>query len=581
MKKLTILLSLLLLINCTKQDQNSDNFDFTTVFEKSNGMETPTYPQIIDYYEKLANKYATINLQEIGETDSGHPLHIITFNPETNFNFEELHKQGKNVLLINNGIHPGESDGIDASMLLFRDLAEQKIKTSENTIIVAIPVYNVGGAINRNSGTRTNQNGPEAYGFRGNARNYDLNRDFIKNDTRNAQTFAKIFHKVKPDLFIDNHVSNGADYQYTLTHLFTQHNKLGGEIGNYLHTELQPQLEASLVQKKWDITPYVNVWGTTPDKGWSQFMDSPRYSTGYTTLWNTPGLMVETHMLKPYKKRVEGTYALLLSAIEILEKDGTKIKKLKNESTNHWKTVKEYPITWKVDTSKSTKFNFKGYEGNFIGSKITGKPRLKYDRNKPYTKEVNYKNYFIPSNTISIPKAYILPKGWWNIKNLLDINNIRYSTLAKDSIMTVEVLTIDSFKTQNNPFEGHYIHYNTQVKKSNQNITFHEGDLIIPTDQEGIRYLLETLEPEAPDSFFNWNFFDTVLQQKEGFSPYVWEDKAYELLQNDPKLKQKFEEKRKDTAFANNWYAQLDWIHKQSSNYEKAHLTYPVYRILR
>ena len=580
MKKLTILLSLLLLTNCAKQDQTNDNFDFTTVFEKSNGLETPTYQEIIAYYKNLANRHATINLQEIGETDSGHPLHIVTFNPEATFNFEELHKS-KNILLINNGIHPGESDGIDASMLLFRDFAEKKIKIPENTVIVAIPVYNVGGALNRNSGTRTNQNGPKAYGFRGNGRNYDLNRDFIKNDTRNAQSFAKIFHKVNPDLFIDNHVSNGADYQYTLTHLFTQHNKLGSEIGSYLHTELQPQLEASLAEKKWDITPYVNVWGTTPDKGWSQFMDSPRYSTGYTTLWNTPGLMVETHMLKPYKKRVEGTYELLLSAIEILEKDGTTIKKLKNESTNHWKTAKEYPITWKVDTSKSTTFNFKGYEGEFIDSKITGKQRLKYDRNKPSTKKVNYKNYFTPSNTITIPKAYILPKGWWNIKNLLDINNMRYSALAKDSMINVEVLKIEEFETQNNPFEGHYIHYNTKVKRSSQNITFYKGDLIIPTDQEGIRYLLETLEPEAPDSFFNWNFFDTILQQKEGFSPYIWEDKAYELLQNDPKLRDKFEEKRKDTTFANNWYAQLDWIYKQSNNYEKAHLRYPVFRILK
>lgn len=581
MKKLVILLSITLLISCSKKEEKSNNTNFITIFEKSNGLETPTYKEIINFYKKLSDSYASINLQEIGETDSGHPLHIVTFNPKANFDFDDLQKRNKNILLINNGIHPGESDGIDASMLLLRDLAEEKIKTPENTTITVIPVYNVGGALNRNTGTRTNQNGPLAYGFRGNAKNYDLNRDFIKNDTRNAKSFAKIFHKVNPDLFIDNHVSNGADYQYTLTHLFTQHNKLGSEIGKYLHTELQPQLETSLTAKKWDITPYVNVWGTTPDKGWSQFMDLPRYSTGYTTLWNTPGLMVETHMLKPYKKRVEGTYALLLSALEILEKDGLKIKRLRKQSTEYWKSTADYPITWKVDTSKSTKFNFKGYEGLYIESKVTGYPRLKYDQNQPYTKEVSYKNYFIPTKTITIPKAYVLPQGWWNIKKLLDLNQIKYTVLNQDSTILVEVLKIDDFKTQKKPYEGHYLHYDTKVKKISSEINFHKGDLIIPTHQEGIRYLLESLEPEAPDSFFNWNFFDTILQQKEGFSPYVWEDKAYELLQNDLRLKEKFKEKRKDTAFANNWYAQLDWIHKQSNNYEKAHLTYPVYRILR
>jgi hypothetical protein len=74
---------------------------------------------------------------------------------------------------------------------------------------------------------------------------------------------------------------------------------------------MRPSLEKSLEKKGINITPYVNVWGTTPEAGFSQFFDSPRYSTGYTTLFNTLGLMVETHMLKPYKVRVEQTYELL------------------------------------------------------------------------------------------------------------------------------------------------------------------------------------------------------------------------------------------------------------------------------
>jgi len=193
-------------------------------------------------------------------------------------------------------------------MLLLRDLAQGAIQAPTNTVIAVIPVYNIGGALQRNSTSRTNQEGPKAYGFRGNARNYDLNRDFIKADTKNAKAFTKIFRALDPELFIDNHVSNGADYQYTLTHLFTQHNKLGGKAGVYLNETLMIRLQEALKAKKWDITPYVNVFNTQPEKGFTQFMDSPRYSTGYTTLYNTLGMMVETHMLKPYKLRVEGTY---------------------------------------------------------------------------------------------------------------------------------------------------------------------------------------------------------------------------------------------------------------------------------
>ncbi len=330
--KISVLIILSYVLLACNENRINKQKDIITVFEKTAGLETATYPEVMNFYKQLANDYTTIALYEMEATDSGKPLHLVTFNPNRSFESEFSTAQKQNVLLINNGIHPGESDGIDASMMLLRDLAQQKIKTPQQTIIAVIPVYNIGGALNRNATTRTNQNGPKAYGFRGNARNYDLNRDFIKADSKNSQAFTKIFRTLRPALFIDNHVSNGADYQYTLTHLFTQHNKLGGALGNYLHQTFMPALEDSLAQKNWDITPYVNVFNSTPDQGFKQFFDSPRYSTGYTTLFNTLGMMVETHMLKPYKKRVEGTYELMKTFIAIAEKEAEQIKKLSRYS---------------------------------------------------------------------------------------------------------------------------------------------------------------------------------------------------------------------------------------------------------
>ena len=253
------------LFSCETKTEGKST-DFQTPFELSNGNETPTYSRVVDFYIQLAKEYAEINIQTIGETDSGHPLHLVTYNPEGNFNFQKIAAE-KTILLINNGIHPGESDGIDATMLLYRDLANGNLPPPNNSVLATIPVYNIGGALNRNSSTRANQNGPESYGFRGNAQNYDLNRDFIKADTKNTRTFHQIFHLVNPDIFIDNHVSNGADYQYTLTHLFTQHDKLGGKLGEYLHTEMMPGLESKLALNGWDITPYVNVFNQVPESG--------------------------------------------------------------------------------------------------------------------------------------------------------------------------------------------------------------------------------------------------------------------------------------------------------------------------
>lgn len=583
MKKALFLLSLSVLFACNSEKKSSEvDTDFTTLFEKSGGMQTPTYPEVIAYYEKLAESYDEIHLETIGNTDAGFPLHLVTFNPDGNFNFDEIRTK-KTILLVNNGIHPGESDGIDATMLLFRDLANGTKKAPKNVVITAIPVYNIGGSLNRNSGTRANQNGPEAYGFRGNAQNYDLNRDFIKSDTRNAKAFAEIFHKVQPDVFVDNHVSNGADYQYIITHLFTQHNKLGNEAGRFLHETIMPDLEQTLLENKWDITPYVNVFGRTPDEGFSQFFDSPRYSTGYTTLFNTLGLMVETHMLKPYKQRVEGTYALMDALIQNIEtKHHENIKSIRAKTHQSFVNAETYPIQWELDNSKQSMLNFKGYEGTFVDSDITGQQRLKYDQTKPFTKEVTYFNYFKPKKEVTVPKAYIIPKGWHTVLELLSLNNVEFNSIENDTVIEVETYHIKDFKTYTNPYEGHYTHYDTEVTKTSQKIGFKKDDVIVYTNQPAFRYLLETLEPEAVDSFFNWNFFDTILQQKEGFSAYVFEDEARELLANNPEWQTAFSAlKVKDTAFANSASKQLRWIYEKSDHYEKAHLRYPVFRILK
>lgn len=583
MKK--VIFPLLLLLTLSACDFSKyileQDLSFTTVFEESGGTETATYQQVIDHYEDLAAVYPTIELQIIGETDAGKPLHLAIFSQNKHFDLDDL-REDHTILLINNGIHPGESDGIDATMMLFRDLVQDSIPVPENTVIATIPVYNIGGALNRNSFTRTNQQGPKAYGFRGNARNYDLNRDFIKADTKNTRSFYEIFHLVDPDIFIDTHVSNGADYQYTLTHLFTQHNQMGGEIGNYVNNSLRPQLEKALQEKDWDITPYVNIFNEVPEKGFTQFLDLPRYSTGYASLWNTPGMMVETHMLKPYDKRVWGTYELLRSMIEIADKDAKQIKQLRAQAFKTFPTQETYAFDFKTDSTLFRKLRFKGYEADRIESEVTGAMRLKYDTTRPFTREVDYFDTFKATRQVDIPKGYIIPQGWWPILQLLELNHVEMQEFEKDTVMQAQVYRIADYKTRNRAYEGHYPHYDTRVTSSRQNVTIRRGDFFVPIDQRAAKYLMATLEPEAPDSFFNWNFFDSVLQQKEGFSPYVFEDIAREFLDDHPEIEEEFlAKKENDPDFAGSWYAQLEWIHKRSDHYEKAHLRYPIFRVDR
>ena len=549
-----------------------------TPYEKGNGNQTTTFDEMRKFYQELAKQYPSISYETKGEDDNGAPIDVVIFNP-TKLSFEEARK-GKSVLFINNGIHPGEPDGIDATMMLMRDLATGKIKAPKNVIFTAIASYNISGMMNRGSFSRANQNGPEEYGFRGNARNYDLNRDFIKTDSKNSRSFQQIFQWLKPDVFIDNHVSNGADYQYTFTYISTNKERLGNVLGNYFNDEMQRTLLKNMEKKGVISVPYVNIHGDVPDGGFPAFVDSPRYATGYTTLFNAIGTVVETHMLKPYKDRVKVTYDYMVDNLNYIDENYKTIQQKRAENLKQYKVGNRYALAWKLDSTKYETIDFKGFEAKYKPSDVSGKTRLWYDRNAKFSKPVKFYNTYVPAKEITIPKYYIIPQSEWKIIDLLKLNQIKMIPIKQDSTITVEQYRIKDFKTVPNPYEGHYLHYDTFVTKESGKIKFRAGDFLVPLNQNGVKFLLETLEPEAVDSYFNWNFFDAILGQKEYYSAYVFEDTAAKLLRENKALKTAFEmEKSINPKFAEDGQAQLDWVYKHSDYYEKTHRLYPVFRV--
>ena len=564
----------LLLINFL----NAQNI--TTVFEKSNGTKTPTYFEAIDWWQKLDAQSGKVKMLTMGMSDAGYPLHLVVVANNGDYNFDNIRKNNKRVILVNNGIHPGEPDGIDASMLLARDIIINKVKLPDNVVLAIIPVYNIGGCLNRSADYRVDQNGPEEFGFRGNSQNLDLNRDFIKCDSKEAKAFAEIFHLTDPDVFLDNHVSDGADYQHVMTLICTQHSKLGGVLGEYLNKTFEPSLYASMKEKGYDLIPYVNAFGDTPDSGWPEFFESPRYSSGYAALWHTFSFISETHMLKPYDQRVKSTYELMKSFIDFTAKNSETIKQLRDQTKQTVKTQAEFPIAWTLDRSQSSKRIYKGYTAAYKPSDVSGQRRLYYDRSKPYEKEVPFYNFYKPSINIQKPKAYIIPQGWWKVIDLLKANMVQMTQLKKYSTIEVEVYRIDDYKTAARQNEMHHINSDVKTSITVKQMKFKKGDYYIPMNQEANRFLIETLEPAASDSYFAWNFFDGILGQKEGYSGYAFEDIAADYLKNNPDVKAKLNQRvASDTAFAKNGRAQLNFVYENSPWVEPDYLRYPVYRV--
>jgi hypothetical protein len=553
---------------------------FSTVFETSKGKQTATYTELINFYEQLDSVYSTITMQTAGNTDDSHPLHVVYYSRDGQFGVNDWKRQNKVILLINNGIHPGEPDGIDASMMLLRDAASGKIRVPDNIVLAVVPVFNVGGMLNRSAYSRVNQNGPETYGFRGSAQNLDLNRDFIKMDAGETRSLVRLFRALDPDIFIDNHVSNGADYQHVMTLLTPNAKKQGYYMGKFLKNSFEPRIYEMMQQKGYDLVPYVNHWGNTPDKGWEQFYEPPRFASGYAALFRTFAFVPETHMLKPYKDRVEATYELMRSFTDYAATHQQEIKSVREMEWRAMQERNECTIDWKVDTALKSAITFKGYEAAYKPSAVSGKPRLYYDRNKPYTKEVPFYDKYTPSKTTRAPQYYVLQQGWQDVVHCLKINQVDMTPLEKDTVMELTVYRITDYETGRKPFEKHYLHTNVQFDATKEKVKLLQGDYLIPLDQKAKRYLTETLEPNAPDAFFAWNFFDAILQQKEHFSDYVFEDEAAQLLKEDFGLRNMLEEKKKtDPKFAEDGHAQLEFVYRHSPYQEPEYMRYPVFRM--
>jgi hypothetical protein len=574
MRKLQVLLLLVLPVSVFSQS-------ILTKYEQTKAKETPTYSEIISWWKMMDDRFHTIKMQTMGPSDAGFPLHLVVVSNDGDFEMNSLHRKNKRIILVNNGIHPGEPDGIDASMLLVRDIATHKIKLPDNVVLAIIPVYNIGGCLNRSPFYRVDQNGPAEFGSRGNSQNLDLNRDFIKCDSKEARSFAAIFHQCDPDVFVDNHVSNGADYQHIMTLLTSQYNKLGGIMGDYLHTQFEPGLYKLMKEKGFDLVPYVDFAGQTPESGMEAYFDGPRYSSGYATLWHTFAFVPETHMLKPYNQRVEATKALMESFIAFTAANSTAIHQLREQTKKNVVTQTSFPISWKLDTTKADQVTFKGYEAGYKPSEVSGLPRLYYDRSKPYEKQIKYYNSYTTRTALNKPLAYVIPQGWWTVIDLLKINQVNMRALSKDTSIEVEVVRIEDYKTFPRPYEMHHLNTDVMVSTRKQAMHFRKGDYYIPLNQSANRFLMEVLEPQADDSYFAWNYFDGILGRKEGFSAYAFEDIAAQYLTEHPEVRKQLEARRaSDTAFAKSASAQLDFVYRNSPYYEPDHMKYPVYRIV-
>lgn len=558
---------------------------FLVAQQNWNGNTTPTYDELIAHLKMLDRSHKEIKLFQMGPSDFGQPIYLCVINGERDSlkTFEKA--RNSTTLLINNAIHPGEPDGINACLIWLDQWirAGKPLKSRDGLdlpVVAFIPAYNVGGMYNRSSTSRANQNGPEEYGFRGSAKNLDLNRDFTKMDAVNTFTFVKIFQALDPDVFIDNHVSNGADYPYTLTYISSMKERLAPSMQTLTYESCLPTLKDYCQIGNFELMPYVELKGETPEEGIVAFNDLPRYAMGYASLFHSLSFTVETHMLKPFSERVQATLKFINSTIAYMIGNATQIEQARKEAKLWSQQQAYFRFNFQLDERNLDSIRFKGYKAIYPIHPITGLAQLEYDRTQPYEKYIPYFNHYLPQDSIRIPKYYIVGAQETKVISMLKANGIQFQTIDNFSKKKVYCQIVKDFKAPNKPYEGHFKLTQIEVEYVEKEIDLKPGDIIIPSAQQGALFLHSVLQAKAEDSYLTWNYFDSYLQQKEYFSTYVFKENIAKILEENPLLKKEYEARKAlDLKFANNEWDQLFYIYARSPYFEQTFMRLPIFLV--
>ncbi len=560
--------------------------DWQTYAEAADYRKTPRYAETVSYAQKLDKASDLIVYQSFGKSGEGRDLPLLIAAGDKDFTPEKAKKSGKAIILIQACIHAGESDGKDAGFALLRDIAITKTRADllKDVVILFVPIYNVDGHENFNAFNRINQNGPDEMGFRATTAGFNLNRDYMKADAPETRAFLKLWNQWKPDFFIDCHVTDGADFQYNVTYEFAHFQESPASITDWMKTHFDGKIVPKVESEGNLLTHYVEFAGREVTGGIATFIATPRFATGYTPLRNRAGLLIETHMLKPYKSRVRGTYDVLRYTIEEINQTKSSLfeanKKADAETIERGKTydaTRQFPLRIEV-TEKSEPFQFKGIEYTLEDSDVSGTKRIVYG-----TKPLNIK---IPkfdeakiTASVAPPLFYIVPPQWTDAIAVLEAHGIEFQRLTKSLKIEVESYRFSEVKFAPASFESR-VTVNFKANPIKETREFPAGSLLVPTAQEKASVAIHLLEPASPDSLVYWGFFNTIFEQKEYGEGYILEKLAREMLAEDANLKREFEEKLKDETFAKNPRARLTFFYERSPYFQNQRVNfYPVGRI--
>jgi len=548
-----------------------------TPAEKSGFRTSPNYEETVAYLRRLTAAAPQLRMVSIGKSPEGRDIWMVVASKEQLFMPDALHRTGKPTLLAQGGIHAGEIDGKDAGLMLLRDLRPggRLNGVLERVNILFIPILNVDGHERASKFGRINQRGPEVIGWRTNARNLNLNRDYMKLDSEELRAVVNVLDKWQPDLYYDLHVTDGADYQYDITFGWN-HSGLSPNITRWMDSTLRPALNGALNEMGHIPGPLIFPADDNDlSKGIVDGNGQPRFSTGYGDVRHVPTMLVENHSLKPYDQRVLGTLVLLERTLDVLAMGGRDLIHAEGDDTHL--RVDPIPLEWKVPQGTAPEMiEFKGIESRTMQSEVSGTMKTEW-LGKPITVHMPYYHQTQVTSSVPRPSAYWIPAQWREVIERLRMHGVQMERVLEGRDADVEMYRLHDAKLASEPFEGHVpVTAKTTVERRKEH--YPPGSVRVPVDQPLGELAIELLEPASPDSFFQWGFFDEVLQRTEYFENYIMEPLAEQMLASDPKLKAEFEKKLEEPEFKSSPDKRLHFFYERTPYFDERWMLYPVGR---
>ena len=562
--------------------------EWRTHAESTEYRETPNYNDTIAFARRLAHASSIIEYEGFGFSGQGRELPLIIASETQTFTAAAAKTEGKAVVLIQACIHSGEPDGKDAGFALLRDIAITQTVTGilNNVVLLFIPIYNTDGHERSSPYNRINQNGPVDMGWRTTSTYQNLNRDYMKADTPETRAWLNLWQQWQPDLFIDCHVTDGADYRCNITYHHEHHEGVDSAVLEWERDVFDDRVASATEAAGNVISWYLEfIDNRELELGTRDFNGSPRFSTGYVPLRNRPGILIETHMIKDYRSRVIGTYDFLKAALIEVNRDPERLRTIGREADERTiasgKTYDpdvRFPIDYEL-TDEATPFALKAFNYETEQSDVSGDLRVIYGR-EPVDLTIPIYKTFRVKTAVAPPLFYIVPAQWNDVIDVLKAHGVQLKTLAAFASLEVESYRFTNVNWPREPFEGrHMPHFN--VEQTSETRVFLPGSAVVPVGQKSGRVILNLLEPHAPDSLTRWGFFNAIFEEKEYAEHYVLEALAREMMANDPALEREFRERlATDAEFAASPSERLRFFYRRSPYWDPQMNLYPVGRII-